>query len=337
MRNDIIEPVLHNEEYEIENSLRPRKLQDFIGQKKIKEQLSIFIQAAKERNEHLDHILFHGPPGLGKTTLSGIIASEMGVNIKTTSGPILEKAADIAGILTNLQPGDVLFIDEIHRINRVVEEYLYSAMEDFCLDIILDKGPNARSIRLNLNPFTLIGATTRAGLLTAPLRARFGIVMRMEYYPPDELKQIILRSAKILNVKIEQKGAEIIAKSSRGTPRVANRILRRIRDIAQVKGNGVITKNIAQQGLALLEIDEFGLDEMDKKILETIAVKFAGGPVGISTIAVAVGEEKDTIEEVYEPFLIKQGFLQRTPRGRVLTSLAYEHLNLKISQQNSLF
>jgi len=336
-RNDLIFPNELIEDQEVEETLRPRKLEDFIGQEKIKEQLSIFLEAAKRRNEPIDHILFHGPPGLGKTTLSQIISSEMGVEFKATSGPILEKAGDLAGLLTNLDKKDVLFIDEVHRINRVVEEYLYSAMEDFCLDIMLDQGPNARSVRLNISPFTLVGATTRAGLLTSPMRARFGIVLRMEYYSPDELYDIIIRSANILKVEIDREGALEIAKRSRGTPRISNRLLKRIRDIAQVKGNGIIDLKTAKYGLDLLEIDEFGLDEMDKRILRMIGEKFNGGPVGISTISAAVSEEKDTIEEVYEPYLIQQGFLIRTPRGRTLTPLAYNHLGINFLDKKNQY
>ncbi|MBP7459745.1 MAG: Holliday junction branch migration DNA helicase RuvB [Candidatus Delongbacteria bacterium] len=328
-KNLNLSPEPFQQECELEESLRPRHLSEFVGQPKCKEKLHIYIKAAKQRQEHLDHLLFYGPPGLGKTTLSSIIASEMGVHIKITSGPVLDKAADLAGILTNLQIGDILFIDEIHRMNRVVEEYLYSAMEDYCLDIVLDKGPNARSIRLTINPFTLIGATTRIGLLSSPLRSRFGIIERLEYYDPKELSRIVLRSASILDIVIDGSGADEIARRSRGTPRIANRLLRRIRDIAQIKGDGRITTAISNYGLGLLEIDHYGLDEMDKRILETIGIKFNGGPVGLSTIAAAVGEEKDTLEEVYEPYLIQLGFLERTPRGRVVTDRAIRHLGLK--------
>lgn len=328
-KNPDLNPELVLQDYEVEESLRPRFLNEFVGQNKCKEKLQIYIQAARQRKEHLDHLLFYGPPGLGKTTLSTIIASEMGVNIKITSGPVLDKAADLAGILTNLQHGDILFIDEIHRMPRIVEEYLYSAMEDYCLDIMLDKGPNARSIRLTINPFTLIGATTRIGLLSSPLRSRFGIIERLEYYAQEELQRIILRSASILEIKIDPTGAGELASRSRGTPRIANRLLRRIRDIAQIKGDGLISLSMAYYGLSLLEIDEHGLDEMDKRIIETIALKFGGGPVGLSTISAAVGEEKDTLEEVYEPYLIQQGFLERTPRGRMITERAIQHFSLK--------
>jgi len=337
MRENSLNPMISQEEQDFEFVLRPKTLDDFIGQPKIKEKLKIFIQAAKMRNEPIDHILLHGPPGLGKTTLSNIISNEMEVQFKATSGPVMDKAADLAGILTNLQTADVLFIDEIHRTNRVVEEYLYSAMEDFYLDIMIDSGPNARSVRMNLNPFSLIGATTRSGLLSAPLRDRFGIILRMDYYSEKDLLEIIKRSANILKVPIEEEGAQELAKRSRGTPRIANRLLKRIRDIAQVKGEGIINLTIAQSGLDLLEIDHNGLDEMDKLILSTIAEKFNGGPVGLSTIAVAVGEEKDTIEEVYEPYLIQEGFINRTQRGRILTSLAYQHLGLIKFESQNLF
>lgn len=313
---------------EFDSSVRPGTFDEFVGQEKIKDNLKIFIQAARGRGEAIDHMLFCGPPGLGKTTLAHIIAREMGVQIKATTGPVLERPADLAGLLTNLGERDVLFIDEIHRINRTVEEYLYPAMEDFCLDIMIDRGPSARSVRLNLPRFTLIGATTRAGLLTAPMRARFGMVNRLDYYHPQDLKKIVIRSAKILNVGIEEDGAEEIARRSRGTPRVANRLLRRVRDFAQVEGDGVITKKIAQKSLLRLAVDEQGLDEMDKRILEAIIKKFGGGPVGLNTLSVAVGEEPDTVEEVYEPYLIQEGFLMRTPRGREATEKAYRHLGL---------
>lgn len=324
MRN-IITPDKIDEDLEIEISLRPQKLTDFVGQDRLKENLAIFIQAARERKEALDHVLLHGPPGLGKTTLANIISRELNVYINTTSGPVLDKAGDLAGVLTNLQTHDVLFIDEIHRTNTVVEEYLYSAMEDFYLDIMIDKGPNARSVKLNLNPFTLVGATTRAGLITSPMRARFGVVLRLDYYKPEDIFIIVNRSAKILNVKIDKDGAHEISKRSRGTPRVANRLLRRIRDFAQVKANNRITKMVAEDALESLEVDSCGFDEMDKRILITIIDKYGGGPVGVNTIAVAVSEEGNTIEEVYEPFLIQQGYLKRTPRGREVTKLAYDH------------
>ena len=304
------------------------------------ENLKIAIEAAKKRNEAMDHVLLYGPPGLGKTTLAYIIARELGVDIKTTSGPVLDKAADLAGILTNLKERDVLFIDEIHRLNNIVEEYLYSAMEDYHLDIMIDRGANARSVKISLPKFTLIGATTRAGLLTSPLRARFGVVLRLDYYDSEDIHQIILRSANLLNVEIEDSGAKEIATRSRGTPRIANRLLRRTRDYAQVKGNGIITQSIADDSLQMLEVDNKGLDEMDKRILQTIIENYNGGPVGLNTIAVAVGEEGETIEEIYEPFLIKEGFLKRTPRGRVVTHLAYEHFNYQrrnFGNQQKLF
>lgn len=326
--HSVITPDKIDEDLDVELSLRPQRLDDFVGQERLKENLAVFIQAAKERQEALDHVLLYGPPGLGKTTLANIISRELTAQITTTSGPVLEKAGDLAGVLTNLQSRDVLFVDEIHRTNTVVEEYLYSAMEDFYLDIMIDKGPNARSIKLNLNPFTLVGATTRAGLLTSPLRARFGIVLRLNYYEAGDLFHIVKRSAKILNVEIDDDGAIEIARRSRGTPRVANRLLRRIRDFAQVTADNRINKTVAEKALEKLEVDSRGFDEMDKRILLTIIEKYSGGPVGVSTIAIAVSEESNTIEELYEPFLIQQGYLKRTPRGREVTRLAYEHFNM---------
>lgn len=323
---DIRDEQLSSNEKEFENALRPLRFRDFNGQQKVVENLEIFVEAAKYRGEPLDHTLLYGPPGLGKTTLSNIIANELGVGLKITSGPVLDKPGDLAGILTSLEPNDVLFIDEIHRLQPVVEEYLYSAMEDYRIDIMIDKGPSARSIQIDLNPFTLIGATTRSGMLTAPLRARFGINMHLEYYDPETLKRIIRRSAALLRVPIDDEAATEIARRSRGTPRIANGLLRRVRDFAQVKGNGTITPDIAQLSLGALNIDRYGLDEIDNKILLTIIDKFRGGPVGVSTIATAIGEDSGTVEEVYEPFLIMEGFIKRTPRGRMATPLAYEHL-----------
>jgi len=312
----------------LDQSLRPKRFRDFIGQAQVKENLHVYITAAKKRKEPLDHILFSGPPGIGKTTLSYIIAAEMGAEIKCTSGPALERPADLAGILTSLNAGDVLFVDEVHRLGTVIEEYLYSAMEDFCIDIVIDQGPSARSVRLTLPKFTLVGATTREGLLTAPFRARFGVLERLDYYPWADLFQILLNSAKILNVKIDKAGAEAVARRSRGTPRIANRFLRRIRDVAQVKGQNHITERVALDGLRMLGVDENGLCAMDRMILQTIG-RTGGSPVGLKTIAVTVGEEEDTIEEVYEPFLIQYGYLEKTPRGRVVTQLGYKMLGIE--------
>ena len=327
---DIREEKYSPAEKDFENALRPPKFADFSGQQKVVDNLQIFVEAAKYRGEPLDHTLLHGPPGLGKTTLSNIIANELGVGFKITSGPVLDKPGDLAGILTSLEPNDVLFIDEIHRLSAVVEEYLYSAMEDYRIDIMIDKGPSARSIQIDLNPFTLVGATTRSGLLTAPLRARFGINLHLEYYDNDTIARIIKRSASIIRVPIDDDAAVEIAGRSRGTPRIANALLRRVRDFAQVKGSGRINIDIAQYALSALNIDQYGLDEIDNKILLTIIDKFKGGPVGVSTIATAIGEDSGTVEEVYEPFLIMEGFIKRTPRGRMATELAYRHFGRKM-------
>ena len=333
---DIRKEQQFSKEKDFENALRPLRFDDFSGQTKVVENLSVFVEAAKFRGEPLDHTLLHGPPGLGKTTLSNIIANELGVGFKVTSGPVLDKPGDLAGILTSLEENDVFFIDEIHRLSPVVEEYLYSAMEDYRIDIMIDKGPSARSIQIDLNPFTLVGATTRSGLLTAPLRARFGINMHLEYYDASVLKRIILRSAKLLNVPCDDNAAAEIAGRSRGTPRIANALLRRVRDFAQVRGNGCIDLDIAHHALEALNITKYGLDEIDNKILTTIIDKFNGGPVGIGTIATAIGEDAGTVEEVYEPFLIKEGFIKRTPRGREATPLAYRHLGRTIQNGNVL-
>lgn len=328
MAKRIITTEFAEEDVKIENHLRPQLLKDYIGQQKVKETLSIYIEAARQREEPLDHVLFYGPPGLGKTTLAGIIANEMGVKMKVTSGPAIEKPGEIAAILNNLSEGDVLFIDEIHRLNRQVEEVLYPAMEDFAIDIVIGKGAAARSIRLDLPKFTLVGATTRAGLLTAPLRDRFGVVSRLEFYSTQDLMTIIRRSAEVLHVKIDERGAEELARRSRGTPRLANRLLKRVRDYAQVCHDGVITLQVANEALDLLDVDKYGLDQSDRNILLTMMNKFTGGPVGLDTLAAALGEDSGTLEEVYEPYLIKNGFIQRTPRGRVVTELARAHCGI---------
>ena len=326
----MIETKLTEEDKKLEGSLRPKYLEDYIGQKKAKESLKIYIEAARQRGDALDHVLFYGPPGLGKTTLAGIIANEMAVNLKVTSGPAIEKPGEMAAILNNLQEGDLLFVDEIHRLNRQVEEVLYPAMEDYAIDIMIGKGASARSIRLDLPKFTLVGATTRAGLLTAPLRDRFGVIHRLEFYTPGELCQIIVRSASVLGVVIEKEGAMELARRSRGTPRIANRILKRVRDFARVRYDGMITEEVAHTALDLLDVDKLGLDYVDRNILVTMIEKFSGGPVGLDTLAAAIGEDAGTIEDVYEPYLIKNGLLNRTPRGRVVTDLTYRHLGLEI-------
>lgn len=340
MEDDMEERIVAGDEQEIDQwqySLRPRRLVEYIGQDKVKENLSIFVKAAISRGESLDHVLLYGPPGLGKTTLAAIIANEMGVNFRVTSGPAIERSGDLAALLTNLGEKDVLFIDEIHRLSRNVEEVLYSAMEDFALDIIIGKGPSARSIRLDIAPFTLIGATTKAGALAAPLRDRFGVISRLEYYQPDALVHIIKRAAEILNIAIEDRGAIEIARRSRGTPRIANRLLKRVRDFAQIEGDGVITDDIADQALKMLEVDKRGLDQTDRTMLKAMIQKFGGGPVGVETLAAAISEETDTIEDVYEPYLLQLGFINRTPRGRVATPAAYAHLGIPLDKSGNLF
>jgi holliday junction DNA helicase RuvB len=338
MLERIIDPANIPEEKDFDRTLRPKSLNEFVGQKKIKEILDISIQATKLRGEPLDHILFYGPPGLGKTTLAHIISNELGVEVKVSSGPVLEKAPDLAGILTNLQRNDVFFIDEIHRLNHVVEEYMYPAIEDFEMEIIIDSGPSARSLSIDIEPFTMIGATTRAGLLTSPLRARFGLVLRLDYYDVKSIEQIIKRSAGLMNIPLDEEGTQEMARRSRGTPRVANRLLRRVRDYAQIKGDGVITKDIAIKALKMLDVDFAGLDDMDKRLLRLLIENYNGGPVGLKTLAVALGEDAGTVEEIYEPYLIQQGFLDRTPQGRKATMKTYKHFNMKPTQaQMGLF
>ena len=334
MDKRIITTDVTEEDFSLEGNLRPQTLDDYIGQEKTKSALKVYIEAAKQRHDALDHVLFYGPPGLGKTTLSGIIANEMGVHMKVTSGPAIEKPGEMAAILNNLQEGDILFVDEIHRLNRQVEEVLYPAMEDYAIDIMIGKGVSARSIRLDLPKFTLVGATTRAGLLSAPLRDRFGVMHHLEFYTHDELKTIIIRSAQVLGVEIDEKGAAEIAKRSRGTPRLANRLLKRVRDFAQVKYDGRITYDVACFALNLLEVDQYGLDKIDRRILQTMIVNFQGGPVGLETLAAAIGEDSGTLEDVYEPYLLQNGFLNRTPRGRMASTLAYEHLGYPMPEKN---
>jgi len=337
LKEKVTDVKLHKYDIELDKTLRPKWMKEFIGQEKIKRNLTIFIKATKKRKEPLDHVLLIGPSGLGKTTLAGIISNELGVNIITTSGPAVERAGDLASILTNLETSNILFIDEIHRLNRTVEEMLYPALEEFKIDIMIGKGPGARSLRLKLKPFTLTGATTRAGLISSPLRTRFGITIRLDYYNVDEIKEIVKRSATILNVEIDEGGSLEIAKRARGTPRIANRLLKRVRDFATVEADEKIDRKVALKGLELLDVDERGLDSLDKKLLTTIIYKFNGGPVGLSTLSSSIGEESDTIQEVYEPYLLQQGFIKKTPRGRLATRNAYKHLNVKYQKENRLF